>query len=71
MPEDVVRATSAAEELVECPVCGDSVPRSFSIVTEALGRICHICYRDDRILDGDDEGPVWDDDELHDIDWED
>jgi hypothetical protein len=69
MSEERTRMRSQSGQTVVCALCGESLPRDHSIVTEAYGRICHFCFKEEEAgLHHDDWDDDWDDD-GDDDDW--
>lgn len=58
--------TIAGQTLVDCEVCGESVPYGHTLLRPDVGRICWFCYTDENVDPDDDD---WDDDD--DRDWDD
>lgn len=61
--------TIAGQALVDCGICGESIPQGHTLLRPEIGRICWFCYTDDNVDedrdwfdDEEDEEPDWDDD---------
>lgn len=66
MTEESTGVRRPAGDLIGCALCEEEIPRSHSILTEHFGRICHFCYKDEKVGTSDDWDEDWDD-----VDWDD
>ena len=56
------------EDSIECPLCGDMVPRGHTVLRGDQTRVCWFCHTDERMdSDPTDDDEAWDDEE----DWDD
>lgn len=71
MSADHADTRDRTEDTVECALCGEFVPRSRSLVSAGLGRICQFCHSTEMVPPDGDDDDDWDDDDWDDEDWDD
>ena len=57
------------EDMVECVLCEEHVPRGHTVLRSGIGRMCWFCHTDENV----DPDVDWDDDDYDDEwdDWDD